>query len=70
MYTLIQNYRNQENIVEPVSKNSILLTLAENQSLKQQLERMHTIIKCYAHYRAVAEYLQKYMLNKSISIDV
>jgi len=31
---------------------------AENQSLKQQSERMHIIIN-YAHY-AVAEYLQKY----------
>jgi len=49
MCNLFQSYRNQENIVEPVSKKHVLLTLAENQSLKQQLERMHTIIKCYAH---------------------
>ncbi|KYQ56424.1 hypothetical protein ALC60_04654, partial [Trachymyrmex zeteki] len=42
--------------VQSVSEDSILLMLTENQSLKQQLERMHIIIKYYAHYPAVAEY--------------
>lgn len=49
-----------EDIVEPVSEESILLMMAENQSLKQQLERLHIIIKQYSHCPAVVEYLQKY----------
>ncbi|KYQ53504.1 hypothetical protein ALC60_00030, partial [Trachymyrmex zeteki] len=56
--------------VQSVSEDSILLMLTENQSLKQQLERMHIIIKYYAHYPAVAEYLQNIMFNNSINIDI
>nr|XP_012218253.1 PREDICTED: THAP domain-containing protein 4-like [Linepithema humile] len=54
------NCRDQENVDESITESSILPILAENQSLKQQLERIHKIIKCFAHHPAVAAYLQKY----------
>lgn len=60
-----------ENEKEPENKesncqlidNEMLTLFAENQAMKQKLERWHTIFKLYSFYPPVAEYLDKYNIK-------
>ena len=44
----------------PVDEEIIMSLLAENESLKQQLGRMHAILQAYSLYSGASEYLSKY----------
>lgn len=53
----------EDELKKLINEDAILSMLAENRLLKNQIDRMHAILKAYPSYPEASEYLTKYNIQ-------